>query len=491
MKHTELYPYQKEGVRDIHERFDGRSLLADEMGLGKTIQALFYAWKFLPAEPPGPVVIVVPATGKGNWRNQAAEHLGLYVTVLSKQRVPYRLTFEAGFDPDPNQIYVVNYDVLTQPRKKGDKERDESRSWWHWLRRQKPRLIIADEGHYLKNPDAARTRAFKKLVRGVKRVLILTGTPILNRPYELYPLVNAIRPDVFPSRLTFAWKFCDPVKKPWGWEFKGGTNLDELNELLLKTCMIRRLKKDVAGQMPPITWTVHPFDLDAADRREYDEAVADFLNWLTKISPTLAKRAANAEELVRIGYLRRLVGQLKVKHVIRWTEDFLENTDEKLLIFAQHRKVTYPIVDHFGRRAVLVDGDVVNQDREAAFAAVNDWKSGVDLGVMNWDAGGVVWSCRTASNAAFAEIPWTPGQLAQAAARIHGAGRGVPGSPAFAHLLVARNTFDDRMCRVQQEKQKVLDQTLDGGSGVGMPEVYELFKQELLKEQNRAGVTRG
>lgn len=486
MKHTELYPYQKRGVRDLHEYFDGRALLADEQGLGKTLQALYYAWKYLPEDPPGPIVIVVPATGKTNWKRQAAEHLGLRVTVLSHQKVPDHYLAGGLVEPQ-NEIFVINYDILDQPRRKGE-DRDIRRSWWKFLRDLNPRLIIADEGHNLKNVSALRTKAFRKMCKGVRRVIIATGTPLTNRPYELYPLLNILRPDLFSSRFAFAWEYCEPVKKPWGWEFKGAKNLDKLHDILLDTCMIRRLKRDVFDQLPEITWAVNLIELSKKDKEEYDEAVEDFIKWLTKISPELARRAAKAEEMSRLGYLRRLVGRLKVPHVAAWAEDFLQETDERLLLFAQHHAVTGPLMDHFGDAAVLVNGEVTGADRDRAFDRINDLKNRVRLGVLNIDAGGVVWSCRTASNVAFPELPWTPGQLSQAAARVHGVGRGVPGSPAFAHLMVARGTIDEKMCKILQSKQAVLDQTLDGGVAENGLEVYDQLKQELLRTHTRQGV---
>ena len=470
MRKTKLYPYQLEGVRLI-EGFDGRAILADEMGLGKTLEALYWAWKYRPADADGPVVVVCPAHLKEMWRRQAAEHLGIRAEILEEQKVPAdRLP-----PVDPRQTFVVNYEILGQPRRRGQSI-DDTRSWWHWVNRLRPWAVIADEAHRLKESTALCSRSFKKLVRGVPHLLFLSGTPLVNRPIELFNILNMLRPDLFPHRFAFGSEYAHPWMNPWGrWEFRGGRNLDKLHRLLSENVMVRRLKKDVLQDLPAKRVTVVPVTLGTAARREYNEAVCDYLIWLEKQDPDAARRAAKAEELTKLGYLRRLAGRLKLDAVTRWIEDFLEGTDGKLLVGAVHRRVVRGLAEAFGRTAVAVDGDLDHRGKTAAFDRFNG-SAGCRLLFGNLQAAGTGWSCTATSDGLIAEFPWTPGELEQFFARVHGIGRGVAGVGVNWNLMVAQDTIDEDLCKILTEKQHLLDSTLDGAVQAEENSVYEQLR---------------
>lgn len=475
---TTPYQYQKDGVRTIHQRFDGRAIIGDEMGLGKSFQALLYAYKYLPEDPPGPIVITCPATIKINWKREVAKHLGMRAEVLYGEKVPV----DTPRPHDPNgQLYVINYDILRQRRRKDGPAPDRSRDWSAWLNRVQPRLIIGDEIQYIKNGRAARSKAFRLLTRGVPRILALSGTPLTNSPLDLWPILNVLFPDLFPSRFEFAVRYTNARKRFWGWEFKGAKNLDELHAILRETCMIRRLKVDVLDQLPAKTVTVVPIEVDLT---EYYKAEADFIGWLEQKAPTLALRAAKAEQITRLNFLKGFAGRLKVDPVISWVDDFFESSEGKLLLGAIHRKVTYPIVDAFGRRATLVDGDLSDKQKQACFDRFNldptCW-----LMVGNLQAAGVGWSCTATSDVAVIELPWTPGELEQFIARIHGLERGIPGVAANINILVAAGTIEEDLCEIIQTKQGWLDQVLDGRPRADSLDVYDQLKEKIVLRNKR------
>lgn len=244
---SELRPFQSEGVRQIRD-WNGVALLSDEVGLGKTVQALAYADRFLPDDPPGPIVVVVPSHLKINWKREALKHLGARAEILSGQRVPW----DKEPPHDPNQIFVINYDVLVPPGWRSRMKLPVD-SWVHWLIQLRPRMVILDEGHYVKNHQSRRTRACKKLCEGVDHVLILTGTPLPNKPHDLWSLLNILRPDEYPSRFAFCSEYTHATKYWWGWDFRGAKNLNRLHRLLRhpdRGVMIRRRKQDVLQQLP-------------------------------------------------------------------------------------------------------------------------------------------------------------------------------------------------------------------------------------------------
>jgi hypothetical protein len=112
-------------------------------------------------------------------------------------------------------------------------------------------VVVADESHYLKSAEARRTRAALPLLQGARRALLLTGTPALNRPKELFTQVAAVRPRLFADYRAFATRYCAAGERPWGFDDRGASNLDELRTLLEGQCMVRRRKADILRSLPP------------------------------------------------------------------------------------------------------------------------------------------------------------------------------------------------------------------------------------------------
>lgn len=472
---TTPYPYQVEGVRLIHEKFNGRAFLCDSMGLGKTPQALWYARDHLP--PNEKVVIVCPASIKWNWEAEIRKHLRASAEVL-EGRTPGK----AGRVRRGARFYVLNYDILG-PGSGPDK------TWCKFLRALRPGLVICDEFHYAKEPSAKRTRWVYDLCEGVEKVLLLTGTPMTNKPKELFTGLRLLRPDVFPNFRGFARRYCDPRLKPWGMTYDGATNTEELHQLLKSSCMIRRLKSEVMKDLPPLTETIVPLELTAAARKEYGKAEADFIAWLKETHPQRASSARKAERLVRAGYLKRLSGKLKLPAVKAWIDDFTAGTDEKLLTFGVQRdSVVLALADHYGRAATAVTGKVTGRDRQRCFDRFNTDR-GCRLFFGNVVAAGVGWSCTSASTVCFAELDWVPANHSQAANRIHGQNRGVAGKASACYWLVGRGTMDEHLVKIIRDKQAVSDEVLDGvPRDAAANRVLDELEKVMLLSSKKKGV---
>ena len=181
------YPFQNEGVAFIDNN-KGRALVADDMGLGKTIEAI--AWLQLHPEY-RPVIIVVPASLKINWERECHKWMTGIKTVILKGTKPY--TFDAD-------IIIINYDILFY--------------WIQELRKCSPQVLITDESHYYKSNTAKRTKAVKMIAKGIPYVIALSGTPIENRPIEIYNALTIIDPMLFPNRWYFLQRYCLPANAP-------------------------------------------------------------------------------------------------------------------------------------------------------------------------------------------------------------------------------------------------------------------------------------
>jgi SWI/SNF-related matrix-associated actin-dependent regulator 1 of chromatin subfamily A len=427
---TKLYEFQKEGVRQIYH-FRGRALLGDEMGLGKTIQALEWVRRIPKRRP---VVIVTPASLKWTWQVEAAQHFGLRVEVLEG-----RATRRSYL---PGDIVVLNYEILP--------------SWLPLLRAARPQCIIIDEVHFIKNRQAQRTRACRKLAARAASVLGLSGTPITNRPIEFWSILNVLRPELFPSYSQFGIRYCKPRKRRWGWEYKGATRMGELRRILTKECMIRRRKEEVLPELGKKLRLIVPFRLKSYT--EYNLARDEFLTWLRSVDPTRIRKAKRAQALVQLGYLLRLVARLKLARTEQWIADFFEaNPGEKLVAFTSNTFVIDLLHARFPQ-SVIVDGRVTGRKRVESVRKFQSHR-GIKLFLGNWKAAGVGITLTKSQHVVALDYPWTPGDLLQGEDRIHRIGQE---RQATIHYLMTLDTVEEKLVRALRSKAGVLDSVLNG-----------------------------
>lgn len=427
-----LHPFQEEGLTAI-ERFGGRALLADEMGLGKTIQSLAYIYRHPELRP---VVIVTPASVKFHWRAEAWMHFRTPLEVLSGR--PDKVKQLQG------EFFVLNYDILA--------------AWLPSLLALKPKCVILDEVHFIKHGTAQRTKAALHLVKGVPSVIGLSGTPLSNRPIELWTVLKAIRPELFPSREKFAWRYCAPRWTPWGWQFQGATHLKELHRILRQQVMIRRRKVDVLQELPEKDRRVVFGQLP--DMETYRLAENDFLGWLATVRPDRVERAARNQALTRIGYLLRWVAKEKRHWVLQWIRDFLEaNPNLKLVAFTGHTAMIDWLKEKLGSPlAVVIDGRTPQNLRpEVVRRFQNHSKTRVLLG--NWIAAGVGINLTAAHHAVAIDLPWSPAELVQAEDRIHRIGQRHTCQITY---LIAHGTLEEKQMRLLQKKARILEEVLHG-----------------------------
>jgi SWI/SNF-related matrix-associated actin-dependent regulator 1 of chromatin subfamily A len=442
-------PFQKAG---IHFSKDKNTLIADEMGLGKTIQAI----GVLNLHPEYENILVIcPASLKLNWQRELSKWLVKDYTIGVVNRKDY---------PENTSIVIINYDVVEKHREKlNEKEWD---------------LIIIDESHYLKNPKAARTKAVLgsgKRNPGIpsKHKIFLTGTPILNRPVELFPIINALDPERWSSFFSYARRYCGAVANGWGWDFSGASNLEELQDRLRSTIMIRRLKMDVLTELPskrrqvielPATKEIR--DLVNKESKAWDEKDEVVEN--LRISLALAKVSDNVEEyrmamrslqegmsakFTEMAKIRQQIALLKVPYIV----EHVKNASDKVVIFAHHKAVISALKKELGDEAVVLVGDTKMEDRQAAVDAFqNDPSILYFLGSIQ--AAGVGITLTSASHVVFAELDWVPGNMSQAEDRCHRIGQK---ESVLVQHLVMEGSLDATMAQSLIDKQEIIDRALD------------------------------
>lgn len=447
---TPLRPFQQEGCRQIY-RWGGRALLADEMGLGKTIQALYW---LLRTPKHRPAVIVCPASLKYTWQAEAAQHFHMRAEVLEgRLRLRQRRL--------PGDIVIINYDIL--------------KSWLPLLIAADPQTVIFDECHYLQNPSTGWTKAAFKLAFGASSVLGLSGTPITKRPAGFWPILNIIRPDLFPDRGRFLWRYTAPRWTPWGFRFDGAVRKKELGNLLRKECLIRRLKKDILHELPAKIHRFVPFKLNSY--KEYTEASDDFLSWLRKKDPLRASRASRNEAQARVGYLLRLAVQLKLEWTVQWLREFAESHPGKKIVgLTMHTAV----IEHLHRtfpNSVVVDGKVTGRKRvESVRRFQTDPRVIYFFG--NWRAAGTGLTLHASHTFVALDLPWTPGDLLQGQDRVHRIGQK---KKVIIYYLILLNTIEEKLMVILQRSTKTLEAILNGQTSKDIDLLGSLLNLMLSK----------
>lgn len=443
----DLFPFQRQGVAWI-ERCQGRALIADSPGLGKTVQAL--AWLQLHPEE-RPALIVCPAVVRGNWVSEA----GRWLEDRPENEVS---EIRSGKDPPVPGITVCNYDLA------------------HRLPDDySPAVVVIDECHYIKSPSARRTKAVAKKAKRARRVIALSGTPMLNRPADLYTVLNLLRPDIWRDRRRFEIRYCGGHLAQAGfrrfWRADGATNIPELAASLRQHVMIRRRKEDVLPDLPAKVRQFVDVPLDAfPNADEYRRAEEDFAAWLMghelnrkDVMPggkgvsawEAVMRTLQAEALVKLGALRLLAGKGKMEFALSWARDFLEGTDQKLVIFAYHQEVQEAIFSALKPFGALKIAPGTDYRREVErFQGDPSCR----VAVCSIRAAGQGITLTAASHMIVCELDWTPAVLEQVEDRIHRIGQA--GACTYTYL-VARETVDADMLDALRMKRVVFDRTIN------------------------------
>jgi SWI/SNF-related matrix-associated actin-dependent regulator of chromatin subfamily A-like protein 1 len=289
-------------------------------------------------------------------------------------------------------------------------------------------------------------------------------------------LLNILDPKKFHNFRTFAFRHCSPRKTLWGWQFKGATRLRELHRKL-KGLMIRRLKADVLQDLPAKSRHVVLFDFARKKHKtEYVRACSDFLEWLgDKVGQGKVRRAMKAEQVVKLGYLKRLAAQLKMASVLEWIDNFIQESDRKLVVFAVHKKCIAQLRTKYKDQCVVVDGSTATNKRQLAVDKFQkDAKCRLFIG--NIQAAGVGLTLTAADTVAFAELDFVPGNHTQAEDRIHRIGQKMA---AQVFYFVLKNTIEERLVKILQSKMEIVKQVLDGVKDSNELDVYDLLTKAL------------
>ena len=412
-----LYDFQIEGINfgiEHHCRF----LLADEMGVGKTIQAISLSYIYRDSWP---VLIICPGSMKYLWKSEIRAWLGLKehrINIINTSK--QKLSSEAYF-------YIISYDLVRNILKK--------------LKSMSFDFVILDEAHSVKNRESIRAKTILPIAVRAKRLIIMTGTPLLAKPYEGYPLLYALRPDLFCYFKKFAYRYCDPQPTPFGINWSGASNTKELH-WIISTLMVRRLKRDVLNRLPP-------------KRRQ-----KVFIKTDNKIIEEIKKVRINIKGTKGILDSYSLTGKAKVEGVYEFVSDLLE-TGEKFIVFAYHYEMLDKLEFLMKERKIeyiRIDGGT-QQDRRYDYVNNFQQNKNCKVAILSIIAASTGITLTSAHIVIFAELTWTPSIMIQAEDRAHRIGQ----KSNFVDIkyLYGPETLDDFILDKLQKKLTIVSTTLD------------------------------
>lgn len=440
-----LFPHQVEGVAFLLGR--RRAILADDMGLGKTRQALT---ALTAAAPAGPWLVVAPASVKRNWEREIlAARPGDRVTILPTS---------AAVDPGYAGWVVVNYDILAK-----HVQLLETLPWAG---------LVFDEAHYLKNHTSQRSRLARRLVADAPDAFLyaLTGTPLTNRPRDLFPLLQLIGHPMGRSFLSFAKRYCAAHHNGFGWVTDGASNLEELRTQL-HGIMVRRTKAEVLD-LPPKLRTWLPVAVPEGTGRKETRRVLE-----TLIAGALARAAGarprersdgkaprgrtpgqdRARLLADITRARLQIAKAKAATTIEFVQGVVDQ-GQKAIVFSAFDEPVRKVAGHFGDRAVLLTGSTPSATRQKL---VDRFQSDdrVRVFVANLVAGGVGLNLTAARQVVFNDLDWVPANHWQAEDRAYRIGQaGTVNVTYFA----AEGTVDDFVAHSLRVKAALIDAVVEG-----------------------------
>jgi SNF2 family DNA or RNA helicase len=447
-------PFQRAGIAYALNRRG--TLIGDEMGLGKTVEAIGTV-NMLPEARR--VLIVCPASLRLNWRAEWQKwHTGkLRPTLL--ENWPRGL-----FDPAAGKALIVSYDSV--------------RKWHPMIAAQPWDVLIVDEAHMLKDEG---TRRAKSLFGGTykhrekfepilaRRKLFLTGTAIVNRATDLWPLVKALAPEgLGKSRVDFVERY------------SGDNRLPELHLRLRTQIMVRRKKDDVLKELPKKRRQIVLLDVADAEgivqaefqalsfaKAQLERARAEIAG-LPHGEQVMRLRQCRSIAMSEISRVRKETAMKKLPAAIEHIHEALGNVD-KLCVYGHHHDVMDTLGVEFNRIAVTLDGRTSEAGRQTAVDRFQcDRRVRLFLGSIR--AAGLGITLTAASTVVFVELDWTPAAMMQSEDRLHRIGQH---SPVLVQHLVIDGSIDAKMARILVGKQATMDAALDGGT----PDRHDILEE--------------
>lgn len=455
---VEPYPYQQEGISYGLEK--KRLIIGDEPGLGKTLQSI----GIVDTAGAYPCLVICPSSLKINWQREFEKFTDKKALVLDNAT---RTTWPYLLKMGMFHVAVVNYESLRKyfvwDIKGGKSFRLKDVVFCPQIRMFKS--IIIDESHRVKDPSAQQTIFTKGLSVGKEWIILLSGTPVVNRPEDLVAQLSIMgRLQDFGGRAQFVADYCtDPKDK----EAEPAVPLSVLSRQLYANCMIRREKAKVLPQLPDKT----RIDLyvDISNAPEYNLAAADlaaYLHEYTECTDWEIRRKMRMEALVRFMTLRQLATLGKIAQAVDFIRTFLDS-GKKLIVFCSLHEVVDALVKAFPGAVTVTGRDSAVAKQSAVDAFQNNPET--RLIVCSIKAAGVGLTLTASSNVAFVELAWTYADCCQCEDRAHRIGQK---DNVTCYYLLGRGTIDQTIYALIHRKKSIAAEIMNSDDDIPTDEMY-------------------
>lgn len=403
----ELKPFQAIGC--LFSILNKRILLGDEMGLGKTIQSI----ATIEIANLKPALIICPKNLKLNWESEISNS-------LINKKIEF-LNSKSSLDAD---FYITNYESLHKNIS--------------IIKNIKPKSIVLDESHYLKNEDAKRTKTSLSIINNIEYRFSLTGTAILKTPVDLISQLRILNNlDAFGGETNYIENFCGNSNTKWGKDIrKGSSNLSMLNRRLRETCFLRRHKSDVIKDLPEKTRSYIYMEIN---KKKYNETLKEF------------KNLSRQEKLLKIVKLRQITAREKMESVKEWIYNFQES-EKKLVVFAYHNEIQQELLKEYPSAAKILSGmsDKERDDNKNKFMEDPECK----IIICSLKSASTGLTLTAGSDVLFVEMDWCVSNNIQAEDRCHRIGQL---NAVNIWYIIAKGTIEEYIHQVVERKRDLID----------------------------------
>ena len=438
--HRPPLTHQKEAI----EKLTGsrRFILADDMGLGKTTSTIIAALETGAKK----ILIICPASLKINWEREIANYTDRSVYIAEGKK----FSTESDF-------VIVNYDILKNFHDPKDKENS-------LLFKSEFELVVLDEAHMVSNAQAQRTKIINSYVKTIKRVWLLTGTPMTSRPMNYYNLLNIIESPVAQNWMAYAIRYCQGYQFTAGnrkvWNVTGASNLEELRDRTSKQ-ILRRLKEEVLDLPDKIITPVYL----RLKSKEYEDLMGEYYEWFDKNSNESSSLTVQFSKLMKV---RKVISNEKVKQTIEFVENIIEQ-GKKVIIFTNFTDTLQTIYQHFGKQAVYLDGSCNKVQRQFAVDQFQDNEK-ITVFVGNLKAAGVGLTLTSAEAVIMNDLSFVPAEHAQAEDRAYRYGQK---NNVLVYYPLFENTIEGAVYDILNHKKKIISTVMGDEISENVGDVVE------------------
>jgi superfamily II DNA or RNA helicase len=455
---AELRPYQVDGYRWLRRltELGLGACLADDMGLGKTVQILAL---LLSRKDEGPALVVAPTSVCSNWAREAARFVP-ELQVLEYTGENRESALELLRRDGAGKLLITSYALLQQDQAK--------------LSDLAYGTAVLDEAQFIKNSQSLRAQAAFRIV--AKQRIAATGTPIENHLADLWSIFHFINPGLLGDFSDFNRRFVKPIERDGG-----DAPRVELRRTL-RPYVLRRLKRDVLEELPPLTELSHEVTLSADERSRYAVLRKQIHE---KLLTPHGRRENKIEVLAEITRLRRFcchprlvfpeaaLESSKIQALLELVEELAEN-GHRALVFSQFVDFLALVREQLAERGVsyeYLDGSTPQSDRQKRVDAFQGGSASLFL--ISLKAGGFGLNLTAADYVIHLDPWWNPAVESQATDRAHRIGQE---RRVTVYRLVTKDTIEEKIVELHARKRTLARSLLDGGQQAEQLSVDELVR---------------